>query len=313
MAMVFSRVPKLAPAIVLAHAVLSWPSVVPAYAHPYSWRIDGIRWKAALRIESEEEFLSRRFPSYSVARLLEEQVPEGEKILTFRQVAESYTSRETLVAYQGAWNEVLGDMLWTPQNPAAHPTRLIRFDFPAKPYRKLRVVQTASNSPEHWSITELRVFRDGEELPRADRWRLRAQPNPWDVQRAFDNSPATRWRSWQPISDGMFVELDFATEEQVDAVMIQATADQWNIRLRLEGGREGSDWETISEEFTETNLSSPPAGLRRMVAEELKRAGVRYLLVSETDFGKEDYARRPRSWNLTLLGEAAGARLYRLD
>jgi len=111
LAMVFTRVPKLAPALVLAHAVLSWPAIIPVYSSPYAWRIDGVRWKAALRIESEDGFLRRKFPGYRVARMVEEKVPAGAKILTFNQIPVAYTTRETLVVYQGAWNEVLRDML----------------------------------------------------------------------------------------------------------------------------------------------------------------------------------------------------------
>lgn len=311
MAMVFARAPVLLPLLVAVHALVSWPSVIPIYAHQYAWRLDGIRWKAALRLESEEGYLARKFPDYSVARMVEEKVPEREKILTFAQIPEAYTTRETLVVYQGAWNEVLGDMLLTPFNPGAQPARRLEFRFEPRRLRRLRVVQTASGSREHWSMAELRVYGRGEELRRESRWRLRAHPNPWDVQRAFDNSPATRWRSWEGLFDGMWVEVDFGAGTEVEGVSVECAADQPSIRLRLEGDA-GAGWEEVPAVLAERDAGAP-AGLRRMVAEEMKRAGVRYVLVHTGGFGWEDFRERAAAWNVTQLGEARGVRLYRFE
>ncbi len=312
MALVLMRLPRLTAGLVLLHAVLSWPSAIPRYASPYAWRIDGLRWKAALRIEPEDAFLRRVFPGYTVARMVEEKVPPGERVLTFNQIPEAYTTREILVVYQGAWNEVLGDMLWTPFNPAAQPVRHIRFRFPRKRLRRIRAVQTAGGAPDHWSIAEFRVYRGDKELPRRPEWRLRAHPNPWDVQRAFDNSPVTRWRSWQALFAGMWVEIDFGRTEEADSVLLVCSPDQPNIRLRLEAASEKGDWSEIPAEIEDQTVR-PPRGMRRMVAAEMKRAGVRYFLVHPNDYGKEDYRERPAAWRVSLLGEAFGIRLYRFD
>ena len=98
--------------------------------------------------------------------MVEELVPPGEKVLTFTQIPEAYTTREILVVYQAASNEVLGDMLWTPLIRDAQPTRRIQFDFPPEALRAIRVVQTASDGTEQWSIAECRVFGEGRELLR---------------------------------------------------------------------------------------------------------------------------------------------------
>jgi len=309
--LVLTRWRAVAPAVVIVHAVLSWPAVMPLYSDPHAWRVDKIRWKQALRMESEDGFLRRQFPDYALARMVEEKVPPGGKVLMFSGIPEAYTTREILVVYQAAFNEVLGDMLWTPINPAAQPTRRIRFSFPAAKLQKLRVRQTAAG-PEDWSIAEFRVYHGGRELPRESQWRLRARPNPWDVQRAFDNSPATRWRSWQALFDGMYIEVDFGRPETAGAVVIECSPDQPDIRLRLEGMAPGGDWKTLSETYAIENVPVP-AGLRRMVTSELKRAGVRYFLVHADEFGREDYRQRPRAWGITQVGEVHGVRLYRID
>jgi hypothetical protein len=40
---------------------------------------------------------------------------------------------------------------------------------------------------------------------------------------------------------------------------------------------------------------------------------VRYLLIHENEFGRDDYFERREDWGLTLLGEVGGKRLYRID
>lgn len=312
LALAVARFRAVAMTLVVAHAVLSWPDVLRTYSHPYAWRLEKILWREALRIKSEEEFLRSNFPGYAVARMVEEAVPAGEKVLTFTQIPEAYTSREILVVYQGAFNENLGDVLWTPLIPEAQPVRRLEFRFPAAELRKLRVVQTASGFPEHWSIAEFRISNAGAELARSPGWRLRAHPNPWDVQRAFDASPATRWRSWQPLEAGMFVEVDFGEPAVVDTVQLDSAADQWNTRLKLEGMDSGGQWRTLAETPSETRLDPPP-NLRRLAALELKYAGVRYLLIHENEFGKDDYIQRKQDWGLALVGEIGGKRLYRID
>ena len=73
------------------------------------------------------------------------------------------------------------------------------------------------------------------ELPRAAEWRLRAFPNPWDVQQAFDNSPLTRWASRERPWPGMFIEVDFGKPETIDLVAADCTPDQGETRMALDG------------------------------------------------------------------------------
>ena len=312
MAMTFARIPRLALSLVLAHAIFSWPSVIPAYADRYAWHIHELRWKGALRITPEEEFLRQHFPGIEIAEMINEQVPPGERVLTFSMNPEAYVERDMLVVYQAAFNEVLGDMLWTPFNPAAQPTRHIRFEFPPQPLRRIRVKITASGTKEDWSIAEFRLYHGGQELPRAAEWRLRARPNPWDVQRAFDNSPVTRWRSWQPPSAGMFVEVDLGAETTVDTVVLESTVDQESIALRVEGSGQDEAWRLLSD-APAIVMAPVPVGMRRLVAEEFKRAGVRHFLVQEADVGAEDYRRHMRAWNISQVAESRGFRLYRFN
>jgi len=88
----------------------------------------------------------------------------------------------------------------------------------------------------------MRIYSHAKELARAPAWRLRANPNPWGVQLAFDNTPVTRWRSWHKLFPGMFLEVDFGRAESVDMVVLEASRDEYQVRLRLEGQGADGKW-----------------------------------------------------------------------
>lgn len=311
MALVLTRVPAVAVALVAVHAFLSWPNVIPRYANEDTWRLVKVTWREALRIKDEDGFLHSNLLNYDITRVIERTVPPGEKVLAFSPVADAYTSRDVLTAYQSASNLVSGGILWTPMMEDVPPLWQLRFGFPARALRRVRVVQTARGEPDKWSIAEFRAFHRGRELPRAPEWRLRASPNPWDVQMAFDNSPVTRWSSAQAIYPGMSVEVDFGRLETADAVLLECSHDQWKIRLRLEGQDAAGRWVPLAAE-PEAQDRPPIMGLRRAATDELKLRGIRYLLVYDTDFGASDFRKKAVLWNIELAGEAPGARLYRI-
>jgi hypothetical protein len=312
LALAVSRYRGVALILVLAHSIASWPDVLRTYCQGSAWKIESVLWREALRVNGEEEFLRANLIGYATARQIEEAVPPGEKILSFGNIPEAYTTREMLITYQSAFNEVLGDILWTPLAAHLQPTRQMRFRFPPQELRKLRVTQTAAGGAENWSVAELRLYGGGREVVRDAGWRLRAHPNPWDVQSAFDSSAVTRWSSWQPLFDGMFIEVDLGSAQRVEEVVLECSPDQPNIRVRLEGADANGNWKTISDAPAAKEVR-PPIGMRRAATLEIKNAGVRFLLVHDHDYGRDDFYKRQREWGLTLAGDTEGKRLYRIE
>jgi len=308
LAQVLCRVPALAALLLLAHAVSAWPPVLAKYCDTYAWRLDRVLFRQALRLESEHGFLDRKWPAYSVARMIERVVPPGGKVLTFNQAAEAYTTRDVLVVYQAAFNANLGGILLTPMIPQYQPVRWLEFTFPPQPVRQLRVVQTAKDSPDHFTVNELRLFDRGRELARAPEWRLRAHPYPWGVQEAFDNSRLTRWGSWQKLFSGMFIEVDLGSPQTLDRVGFEASHDESAIRVKLELQDAAGRWTTVNEpneiEF------APPLGMRREATQIVLERGVGYLLLHENDFLAADMEARPDRWGVMKVGESWGFRLY---
>jgi hypothetical protein len=312
MALVLTRYRWLGFGIAVVHAVISWPSLVPKYAHPDSWRIGEIPWKAALRLEPEDAYLARRVPSYGIAKLIDQHVPPGERVFSFGGVAEAYTSREIVSRYQSALGKNIGVLLWTPVIPDYHPTWQHWFRWGPRLLRRVRVFQTAYHPTDYWSIAEFRLFHAGKELPRRPEWRLRAWPNSFEVQYAFDNSLMTRWSTWQPLFTGMYVEVDFGRDEMVDSALLQMSHDQYGIELKLDGRYPNGHWQALSGGEHPQDVEAP-RGMRRTVTQEVKSLGIRYLLIQDTDHEAADYRDAAPAWGLTQLAEDRAFRLYRID
>ena len=246
LALAVANVPWLLLVLVVAHAVSCLPPVYNLYCSEGAFRIQNIPVRAALRLQREEDYLSQD-PEYQAVRMIASIVPPAEPVFAISQGGQSYLPRNLLVGYESASNEVLQDILWTPVVRAFQPTRILKFDFAPRELSKLRVVQTASLPDSQWSIAELRVFNGSAELPRNPGWRLTAHPNPWEVQLAFDNSPVTRWRSWEPAAPGMYMEVDLGRLQTASAVVVESSEDSSAAKVKLEGMGADGAWVTLSD------------------------------------------------------------------
>ena len=291
----------------VVHAVLSWPTTIPRYADRHAWRLERMVWKIALRLRPEENYLKDHQQGYLIARAVEDILPKGKKVLVFTDIPYAYTGKEVIVSYQSALGESMNDGLYCAMIQERGPIGRQRFRFKPRKLRQVRVVQTAPANADLWSVAEFRVLHNGRELPRADTWRLRSKPNPWEVQMAFDNNSITRWRSYEGVKPGMFMEVDFGREEEVDEVLLESSRDQYKIRLRLEDGNGG----VLVAEPEEYEIPVP-LGLRRAAIDEILLKGYEYMVVWPSDFGAQDYRRNAEIWGIKEIAERNQLRLYQL-
>jgi hypothetical protein len=311
LALVFDGVEWLLPTVAAVHLLISFPDMPRLYASPVAYRIQDVPIRAALRLQAEDAYLSRD-PDYVAVRMMVGIVPPNAVIFTVGENGQSYLPRDLRVGYESAANEVLEDILWTPVFPPYMPSRVFRFDFAPRHLRKLRVVQLASLPGNQWSVAELRIFDGQSELSRDPGWRLTARPNPWDVQLAFDNSPVTRWRTWQPAAPGMYIEIDFGKLASASSVVVQSTQDMGDVKLKLEGLDSSGAWVTLADHPVES-LQPIHVSLRRAATAELKARGIQYLSVRPDTPGSDDLRRYPAYWGLTLVGTSGQTRLYHID
>jgi hypothetical protein len=311
MMLAFSAVPGLAVAVAVLSVVLSWPAIVPRYAHTDAWRLARFPWREALRIRPAGPYLERYLTYYRLDRFIEQTTAPGSTVFTFVPIPEAYTSRHIRVEYQSASNQIAGKILWTAIAPEYAPTWRLRFHFPLQTLRALRVVQTGSGE-DRWSINEFRIYQGGGEVARAPNWRLTAQPYPWNIQDAFDNSLATFWLSGDTVKPGQFVQVDFHGGQAADSVVLEAAPNQWNARLKLEGQDATGQWHLLAGAPAASDATRP-LGLGRAVVAELKRRGIDYLLVFDTDNGATTLRVHADLWGLRAVGDDKGVRLYKLE
>ena len=303
----------MAATVVVFHILTCWPEIVRWYADPYSWRVDKSAQSAAFRKIKDDEYLSRNLPGFNAAKLIERFVPDGQPVFAFGGVAEAYCKRQVLIGYEAAFNNVVGDLLQSPLVESSQPLHAWTFHIKPQRVRALRVVTTQTGLPEEqFGISEMHVYGSGGELVRGGKWRLRAHPNPWDVQFAFDNSPLTQWRSWEREQPGMYVSVDFGEGVEISSVRLDTTHAQATVAARLEVEDDRGKWQVLTDSIEHTALAAPPH-LRKLAADAAKRLGIHYLYLENGDFMAQDMFRNCGAWGATYLGNTRDGKLYRFD
>jgi len=308
--MALQNLQGILPVLALGQALAGWPDMLSLYSDKTNWHLGSIPVAAALRLKAEPVFLKEHLPDYALKPALETLLPSRAKVFSLDTRAEAYLNRTFVIAYESVLGNLGQDMLAGPVDARARATLHQRFRFLPVTTHGVRVVQTASGQ-DFWTVSEMRVYSQGRELPRSSPWRLSAWPNGWQVQLAFDNCYATRWSSWQALSPGMFVEIDFGKPEVLDEVVLEmAYASQAKLQIEVLGER--GRWVPLSDTSEIVPLDLP-AGVRRAATRELKARGISYLLINDTDFLADDMRKYATFWGLTELTAVPGIHLYQID
>ena len=310
MMLALSAIPQLMIAVAVVHAIVSWPAYIPKYCAPNAWHLSKIPYREALRLKSEDEYLGSHVIDYGVEQMVEQSTAPGATVFTYRPIPEAYTSRRILVNYESAFNQTLGLIVQQAYDPQLMATWRLRFAFARRSLRGMRVTQT-NTANDLWNIHELRIFDGAAELPRRPEWRLTAQPYPWTIQEAFDNSIVTFWRCGEAARPGQFVRVDFHRVETADAVSIESAPDQPGIRLKLEGQDEAGNWMNLAD-APQVSDAAPPLGLRRASMDELRRRGVDYILTFEDERETRDLRAHAELWGLREIAHYKETKLYQL-
>jgi hypothetical protein len=297
------------PTVALLHACLSWYATPFRYFDAYAPRISSFPLRAALGLEPEESYLARVSPGYKVARLIESGVPVGERVFSFDQVAEAWTTREVLVGYYSAENETLRDILMTAMAAGLSPERALDLHFAARQALRLRAIQRGPADARMWQVSEFQMFSDDAPIVPDATWCFRANPNSWDAHLAFDGSLVTRWQSWRASASGMFLEVDFPKPVQIDDVRLVGPVDAPDATIELQGMDTNGDWHTIPTRSSTTSIRVTE-NLRAGAMGALLDRGIRYLLVSPGIFGANEFHENADAWGIKLIGESGGTRLY---
>ena len=301
------RIALVAACLVLGfHALSSWPSILRAW-HPESvWSLhDAVPWKAALRLEPEDEYLTRHISYFGAIQRVANEVGSGDRVLSLEALPEAYFAPEQLVYYKGAENEQLVEVLRAGADPQFWPSRVLSLEWPPQALHGFRILQRNHDRATQWTVSEVRLrAADGEVVPSTS-WRLHADPFPWTASRAFDGNPITAWTSWEPLFDGMKIEAHFPEPLQLSGAGLIYLWRQQGLELEYFGKDLAGNWFPLDPRIKESRRPVSVAALRAAIHEELRRHDISFL-VTITAGGYADLsktiAENPAAWGLREVG-----------
>ena len=305
--------PIMAAGLAFAHLLVSLPAINNRFHISTGWRLAyHVPWRTALRQAPEEQCLARS-DEYRMARLIEERVPEGGAVLSLDGApARSYTLRPIFVWWESAFAERMADLILTAGNAPIHGSRVWTSRLPQVRAIELRIAQTGRGAGDSmWSINEVRLRSEGAELPRRSAWELRALPNPWDVELAFDGVEATRWRSWDTLRPGMWIDVRFDKPHMVDTVEVVCHDPQWESQMTASVLSETGEWKTADSSQWQSNIA--PSDLRKQATRELRRAGIRYIELKRDAWRREPFFADGPGWGVREVASSNPSVLLSID
>jgi hypothetical protein len=298
-------------AAVALQAIVCWPQALNLWQSDYVFRLHRFPLAAALRIEPEENYLARSIPEYPVARMVERNTPADTRIFAFDAVASAYLPRAVTVGWQSAEGDRMADAFRSARSPEALYERGVQW--PAQPLVGFRFRVLAAQRGE-WEVEEVEVHSNGAPAPSRPDWTVRARPNIWEAPLAFDNSYATRWRTWRPMESGMTLEVDFAIPVMTDGVALVSRAPGAGVPLDIWARQLNGSWRLVANSPLAVRSRAEPLRLEATAA--LRRAGFGYVLAPVEGGGNSligaDMLADPRAWDLTPIAQAGWSVLFKV-
>jgi hypothetical protein len=303
-------------AVMLVHAALAWPPIMKKWHPEWTWRIEHVPWRAAMRIETQEEYLRHMVDYYTVSQIIDIETKGQGKVLSLDQLPEAYMRTEAMVCFQGAENRWLFDSLWAPTIHERWPLRILEIPLP-EPVYGFRVVQHDTSDKEEWVLSEVR-FKKGEQFlePQQD-WRMDSERWPWLAQNAFDGDFFRMYRTFDLLSDGMFVGVTFPQPLQATAVQVIYPQFLKFDGLAYEVQKTPGVWSALQPEIKESEAVMEKAEMKRWAARELKRHGIDLLFINLEGHGHnfiaKDIAKDAADWGFREIYSEGTKRLYRVE
>lgn len=296
---------------VAVQAVACWPQVFSLYHPAYTWRLERIPWRAALRIQPESDYLAGIIGDYHVARMVQDNTRPGERIFSLSSIPRAYTDREVLEFWHSAEAEQLADALRAGLSPDDAMFD-VRAEWTPRPVWGVRV-RVPRPSPMEWQIHDILLFSGDYQIFSSPQWQLRGWPNAWELPLAFDGNRATHWRTWQPIRAGMYVEADFDRAQVLSSAVMTSATPLFHVPFEFYV-RERDGWHFVTR---------PPAvilkrlgDVRMAATRAVRSAGFRYILAYNTSQGNGVLGAamlgHAGEWGLEKVADYGPALLFRI-
>ncbi len=298
-------------AAIAIQALLCWPHVQDTWETRYSFRLHEFPLAAAVGAESEVEYCKRRFEEYNVARMIQHVTPPGSRTLALLSVANAYLDRDVAVTWQSAEADQLLDTLRLASLYSDVPIFDWKAVWPEQILHDVRFRMPMAYQGE-WDINEVQLFSGDNRLFNSPQWTLSAWPNRWEGPLAFDDNLATRWRTWETVRKGMYLDVELGNPQRLTAAVLVTHTPALRVPLEIYGLDMKGRWHLLSN--TPEAIPRPPQDLRLEAGQALKRAGFRYLLVPTGKGGNAPLGNmlmgNAAAWGMEPIGEAGRFNLY---
>jgi hypothetical protein len=305
-------IPRAALACLIFQAVTCWPQAIALYNPADIWRLREFPWKAALRLQSEEGYLTWNIDRYEITRLLEKFTAPNDRIFALTAVSTAYTDRQTLEYWHAAEGEWMLDWLRWVATYGRAPFYDVSADWPPQPLRALRFRLNTPHEGE-WCVHEV-VLRDLEDRLRpSPRWTLGGWPNEAQMTAALDENLASRWRTWTPMRPGMYMQVDFDQPQTLSGVTVVSHTPVYNVPLEFYGQDASGRWRAFGLGRVKRRVWED---LRRAATRAIKRHGYSYILAPTGPEGLgrfgEGFVGHEEEWGIECVASAHGYYLYRI-
>jgi hypothetical protein len=173
--------------------------------------------------------------------------------------------------------------------------------------------RTFAKEQFEWEIHEVSVLLNEDRVYVDPQWHVAAWPNLFEAVFAFDGNLASRWRTWEATSPGMYLEMEFGTPTAASGVSL---ATHWpHPQIEIFGKTADGRWTLLSDKVTAE--PRPKENLRRETIRSLRRAGIDYILTPvEGDLGNvplgKDLLMHSKEYGIVEIDRYEGVRVFRL-
>jgi hypothetical protein len=294
------------------HAVTSWPHVVNQYSPERIFRLEEFPWRAALRIESDEAYLSRQLENYPLARLIQQKTSPEDQVFILAAVPWAYTDRRVLEYWYSSQGDRMLDWLKTAGLYTDEPVYDVNASWAPQLVRALRF-RLSAGYPKDWDLQEIRLWSGGERIRGSGNWSLSGWPNVWEMPYALDDNSGTLWRTWTPMRAGMYVQIDLNQPLRLSGATLVSRAPRFGVPVEFFGMDAAGHWQSLGAGHAAGRIVED---VRRPAMRAIRREGFQYLVASPEGEGLgklgKVIAGHEAEWGLESVGEAAGAHLYRI-
>lgn len=300
-------------ALTVLQAIVCFPPVIAKLEQPQAWAMRGFPWRAALRLQSEADYLKANAGDYVVATFLESHTTPKDRVFALNGVSKLFTTRDILeywhsnraIRYTAALQSAYGNTLMVQARAQWKPVLLTG----------IRFTSTADN-PREWTIFEARLYSPGGFIYASPQWRLAASPNLSDAPGAFDGNRTTAWTSRSPQRRGMYLEAGFNQPQLLDSAVFLIAANAPQPGFTVEGRNASTGkWQVLADSFKGRVV--PSQDLRQEAVHALKLAGFTTIGVYTSGDGLgaigRDMVKHPWQWGVSDLGSYGDFHLMRIE